>query len=101
MSKSLLTLRNDTRHYLDESTQADWMDTDLSRIINKHYHRVVTSVIDVFENYYITEATADTVADQQEYALPSDFWKIRRVEINRSEEHTSELQSRLHLVCRL
>ena len=82
MSKSLLTLRNDTRHYLDESTQADWMDTDLSRIINKHYHRVVTSVIDVFENYYITEATADTVADQQEYALPSDFWKIRRVVIN-------------------
>src|SRR2546429_5813567 len=27
---------------------------------------------------------------------PSDFWKP-----SRSEEHTSELQSRLHLVCRL
>src|SRR3989449_6160051 len=26
---------------------------------------------------------------------------LRRVELLRSEEHTSELQSRLHLVCRL
>lgn len=82
MSKSLLTLRNDTRHYLDESTQADWLDTDLTRIINKHYHRVVGAVIDVFEDYYLTEATADMVASQQEYALPSDFYKVRRVEIN-------------------
>lgn len=39
-------------------------------------------MIEVFEDYYITEATADTVADQQEYTLPTDFLKIRRVEIN-------------------
>lgn len=82
MAKTLLTIRNDVRHYLDESTQADWLDADLNRIINKNYHRVVTSVIDVFEDYYLTEATADIVADQQEYALPSDFYKMRRVEIN-------------------
>lgn len=82
MAKTLLTIRNDVRHYLDESTQADWLDTDLNRIINKNYHRVVASVIDVFEDYYLTEATADIVADQQEYALPSDFYKMRRVEIN-------------------
>src|SRR2546422_7878584 len=32
------------------------------------------------------------------------FWLVRRLELKagrRSEEHTSELQSRLHLVCRL
>src|ERR1041385_9313455 len=28
-------------------------------------------------------------------------WSMNRVEAGRSEEHTSELQSRLHLVCRL
>jgi hypothetical protein len=82
MSKTLSTLRADTRHYLDESAQADWLDSDLTRIINKNYHRVVTAVIEVFENYYITEATTDMVASQQEYALPSDFLKIRRVEAN-------------------
>lgn len=82
MAKQLSTLRTDVRHYLDESTQADWKDTDLNRIINKYYHKVVTAVMTTFENYYMTEATADTVADQQEYALPSDFFKLRRVEIN-------------------
>lgn len=82
MSKTLITLRNDVRHYLDENTQADWLDTDLNRIINKNYHRVATAAMDTFENYYMTEATADTVASQQEYALPSDFYKLRRVEIN-------------------
>ena len=82
MSKTLLTIRNDTRHYLDESTQSDWLDTDLTRVINKQYHRVVTSVIEVFEDYYLTESTADTVANQQEYSLPTDFFKTRRVELN-------------------
>src|SRR5256884_1400153 len=32
--------------------------------------------------------------------LPASFSSIRRT-LRRSEEHTSELQSRLHLVCRL
>src|SRR5205809_2839645 len=30
-----------------------------------------------------------------------EFWQGRPNSITRSEEHTSELQSRLHLVCRL
>lgn len=81
MAKTLLTLRNDVRHYLDENTEADWLDTDITRIVNKHYQRVVTAVVETYENYYITEATADTVANQQEYSLPTDFFKIRRVEI--------------------
>src|SRR2546422_7444924 len=34
-------------------------------------------------------------------SLPSDSKFGVGVETNRSEEHTSELQSRLHLVCRL
>ena len=82
MSKTLLNIRNHTRHYLDESTQADWLDADLTRIINENYHRLVTAIVEVYEEYYMTEATADTVANQQEYALPSDFFKIRRVELN-------------------
>jgi hypothetical protein len=82
MSKTLLVLRNDVRHYLDENTEADWLDSDLTRIINKHYQRVATAAMETFENYYITESTTDTDEDVQEYELPSDFWKMRRVEIN-------------------
>src|SRR2546422_3446487 len=35
--------------------------------------------------------------------LGDEFWQVGRIvlQITRSEEHTSELQSRLHLVCRL
>src|SRR5689334_24353952 len=32
---------------------------------------------------------------------PLDVWQRTRDEIYRSEEHTSELQSQFHLVCRL
>jgi len=82
MAKTLLVARSDTRHYLDESTEADWLDSDLNRIINKQYQRVATAAMQTFENYYITEATTDTEAGVQEYELPSDFFKLRRVEIN-------------------
>src|SRR2546429_5177400 len=42
-------------------------------------------------------------ADQRVIALAEEKKRIRRVGalVLRSEEHTSELQSRLHLVCRL
>src|SRR5687768_17927932 len=33
--------------------------------------------------------------------LLAQWWPVDRADDHRSEEHTSELQSRLHLVCRL
>lgn len=94
MAKTLLNVRNDVRTYLDESTESDWLDSELNRAINKAYHRVFTAVVDVYEDYYITEATADTVGSQQEYSLPSDFYKIRRVEINYDIENSNTAFSR-------
>src|SRR5256884_4883612 len=41
------------------------------------------------------------VETRQEAARCAELFKKHREEIDRSEEHTSELQSRLHLVCRL
>src|SRR2546422_6708549 len=34
-------------------------------------------------------------------AIPRELYAVERLHLKRSEEHTSELQSRLHLVCRL
>lgn len=82
MAKTLAQLNQATRTYLDEAVQADWQETEVNREVNNGYHEVVTAVIETFDDYYLTESTADTVADQQEYRLPSDFFKIRRVEIN-------------------
>src|SRR2546422_8597581 len=41
----------------------------------------------------------DLLVEQHE--VPGDGRPALDKEVNRSEEHTSELQSRLHLVCRL
>src|SRR6266436_772426 len=45
----------------------------------------------------VTDYTATTAKPQDVESSPGTF----RLLWNRSEEHTSELQSRLHLVCRL
>src|SRR2546422_5112764 len=41
-----------------------------------------------------------SVLEEELGVVVGDLWIARRIE-PRSEEHTSELQSRLHLVCRL
>lgn len=82
MAKTLANIRASTRTLLDEATQDDWTNTEVNRDINYTYHEVYTNVITVYEDYYSTSATTDSVADQQEYLLPSDIYKIRRVEIN-------------------
>lgn len=82
MAVTLSTIRTQVRSYLDEPTAADWTDVELNRLINQRYHRLFSAITTVFEDYRITFATADLVANQQEYTLPADFFKIRRIEIN-------------------
>src|SRR2546429_3359364 len=47
-----------------------------------------------------SRSVAETVKQKDKAAVQEDAWRQGPVE-ERSEEHTSELQSRLHLVCRL
>lgn len=72
----------DIRTYLDEATASDWTATEVTRNITQAFHEVVAAAMEVFEDYYIVQYTTDTVASQQEYGLPTDFLKMRRVEIN-------------------
>src|SRR5687768_3970899 len=74
--RALELIRHDAAHVLAEAVQALWPGTQVTIgpvIENGFYY-------DFFRNQPFT---------------PEDFPAIR------SEEHTSELQSRLHLVCRL
>lgn len=81
MAVSLSTIRSQVRSYLDESTPADWTNAELTTLINQRYHRVYTMVVSVFEDYNITTSFLTTVASQQEYTLPTNVFKLRRVEI--------------------
>jgi len=94
MAKTLANLEAATRTYLDEAIAGDWTDAEVDREINVGYHMLVTAVVNVFEDYYLTSATADSVANQQEYALPTDIYKIRRVEINYSPSNPNSVPQR-------
>src|SRR2546429_4241761 len=79
--------------------------TTLFRSISKVHNGTFTQG-DTGDTYTVTASNADLhgptvgqvmVAD----TIPSGLTLTNAAGTNRSEEHTSELQSRLHLVCRL
>jgi hypothetical protein len=86
MAKNLAYLRAQTRTFLDEAVQFDWKADEVDREINNGYQRVVTSVMEVYEEFYLNTATFNTVANQQEYGetdgLPATLFKVRRLEVN-------------------
>lgn len=98
MSKTLANLRNQTRMYLDESTQDDWKDDQVDIEINAGYHEVITAVMETYEKFYLITTTFDSVADQQEYdttdGFPSDLFKISRVELNFDVDNANSIPRR-------
>lgn len=94
MAKTLVNIRDYVRDVLDEQSASDWTNAEIDVWINVRYHQVYTAIINTFEDYYSTTTQANTVADQQEYSLPSDFYKLRRVEINYDTSQTSNAPQR-------
>lgn len=84
MSKTLADLRTGVRMYLDESAQTDFLDTEVDREINYAYQDLVTKVVEVYEDFYVTTTPVQisTVANQQEYSLATAILKVTRVEVN-------------------
>ena len=94
MSKTRTNLEEQVRTYLDEASQDDWTDVEVRREINAKYLELYTAIIEVYEDYYSTKTTTASVADQQEYTLPSDFYKMRRVEIDYAPDNSQSVPSR-------
>src|SRR2546429_3292754 len=60
----------------------------------------------LFRSATVSYTWSKTLTDSSALGANPDNWRDRRynygvADFDRSEEHTSELQSRLHLVCRL
>lgn len=81
MAKTLENLRTHARTYLDEVSEADWSDAQIDRELNYAYMEMYTAVIETYEDYYLDVSEADLTSDQQRYAVPSDFYKLKRLEI--------------------
>jgi hypothetical protein len=84
MAKTLTNLQTETRIYLDEATQNDWLDTEVILSINRAYHDVISFVMETYEQFYetLTPFTYALIANQQEYAIDASLIKVTRVEIN-------------------
>ena len=86
MAKSIEDIRNMVRSFIDEPIPADWTDAELNALVNARYHKLYSAAVDTYENYAETKVTTtDIVAGQQEYETQLDFMKMRRVEVNYSE----------------
>ena len=94
MAKTLTNLRTKTRTFLDEVSEADFKDYEVDTAINDAYHKVITAIVTVYQDYYSDTYEIDSVANQQEYSLPSDFFKVRRVEVNFQPSDTNSTSLR-------
>lgn len=84
MAKQLQDLETETRTYLDEATQADWLDTEVDTAINRAYHDTCSFVMETYEQFYevTTPFTYAVQANVQEYLIDPSLIKVTRVEIN-------------------
>jgi hypothetical protein len=81
MAKALSELANHTRVYLDEKSAKDWSDIQVFRAVNYAYMEVYAAVVETYEDYYRTKFSTNLKADQQEYLLPDNTYKVRRLEV--------------------
>lgn len=93
--KTLQNLNDRTRMFLDEAVAADWTDPQVTVENNLAYHQVITAVISVWEEFYVTTSTFTTVSNQQEYTsangVPTNIFKIRRLELNYSPSNAGSV----------
>lgn len=94
MSKTREELRTHARVYLDEVSEADWTDAQIDRELNYAYMEVYTAVVEVYEDYYQDTHTFNLVDGTNEYDLPDDFFKLKRLELKFDSDDDYGYQSK-------
>jgi len=77
---TLAQLITDLKNMIGPGVEVD--DAGLGVWLNEAYMYVVDEISDVNPDYFAKSATADTVAGQQEYDLPTDFERALMVNLN-------------------
>lgn len=67
--------------WVDDPDFGYFTEATLNTFINNALYEVQKRLIMAGENFYITCVTTPTVTDQAEYALPDDFWGVRKVKV--------------------
>lgn len=95
--QTLADVYSDVRYIVGKDSNT-LVDSDLLRISNKYYFRLVREIIGLNEDLYAEISKADLKDGQREYLLPTDdtsspygggLIKIQRVELNYSDASSS------------
>jgi hypothetical protein len=94
--KTLGNLQTGVRTYLDESTQGDFLDSEVTSAINYAYHKVFMAVAKVYDGFKETTTpfTYALIKGTQEYLIDSSLIKVTRVEVNYSPQVAGSIPNR-------
>lgn len=73
-------LRTRVREYLDEPTADFWTDAQINNWINQAYNYCYHIVVQADEGFFRSVVLVNIVADQADYALPTNHLKTRLLE---------------------
>lgn len=74
-------IRSLISEWVDDVNNGYFTVATLNTFINNALYEVQKRLILAGENFYIQCVTTTSVANQAEYALPSDFWGVRKLQI--------------------
>jgi len=82
------------RRYIGEETAAKsyWSDDLIKQVFNASYRKRCAELMMAFEGYFTVVATRDTVASQERYAWPTNFERLLKLEMVRSDGRTIPIQ---------
>jgi hypothetical protein len=82
------------RRYIGEEDpdKSYWDDDLIKQVFNAHYRKRCAELVMAFEGYFTVVATRDTVTAQERYAWPSNFERLLKMEIVRSDGSTVPIQ---------
>lgn len=81
MSITLLELRTQARQMADMEDSEFVSDSELNNYINFAIADLHDLLVETYSDYYIETFTSTTVSGQADYSLPSDFYKLRGVDV--------------------
>lgn len=79
-----------TRSFPDDSSTF-FTDTEMTRWYNMEQNSVQNQMIQTFENWFVTSTSITTVANTEEYTMPTDLVKVIRLEDYQNSQSPREM----------
>ena len=94
IADNLQGLTNRVRRWLHEidADNSFWSDTFIAQMINVSYRRRSAQLVMAFEGFFTNVAARDLVADQERYAWPGGFERLRKMEMVQSGGSTMPIE---------